>query len=189
MEIRNDFEIKNVYDLSFIKVGMKFGSDLFGFVGEILDFEAQDNSIADGNGDIIVTDVKFKLLKNKEVFNFAPHTFIDFVKDYKFIQPIQKETEIESEKKLGKEPINTKNLIDKQRLLINLNSSETPKYYNNLNGSLYKFAEDHNLNAWEFDAIKRLVRCRKKGAFKEDLEKTKVVIDLYLKEYEIIDKK
>jgi hypothetical protein len=65
----------------------------------------------------------------------------------------------------------------------------TPKHYDNLKGSLYKFAEDHNLNAWEFDAIKRLVRCRKKGAFKEDLEKTKVVIDLYLKEYEIIDKK
>jgi hypothetical protein len=60
----------------------------------------------------------------------------------------------------------------------------TPKHYNNEKGSLYKFAEDHNLNAWEFDCIKRIVRCRKKGAFKEDLEKTKVVIDLYLKEFE-----
>jgi hypothetical protein len=183
MENRNVFEIKNIYDLSFIKVGMKFGSELYGIVGEILDFEAQDNPIADGNGDIIVTDVKFKLLENEEVFNFGPHTFIAFVKDYKFIQPIQKETEIESEKKLGKEPINTKNLIDKQRLLINLSSSETPKYYDNSKGSLYKFAEDHNLNSWEFDIIKRITRCRKKGAFKEDLEKTKVVIDLYLKEY------
>ena len=27
-------------------------------------------------------------------------------------------------------------------------------------------------------------RCRKKGQFKEDLEKTKRVIDLYLKEFE-----
>lgn len=59
-----------------------------------------------------------------------------------------------------------------------------PKHYDNTNGSLYKFAEEHKLNAWEFDAIKRLVRCRKKGAFKEDLEKTKLVIDLYLKEYQ-----
>lgn len=56
-------------------------------------------------------------------------------------------------------------------------------HYNNSNGSLYKFAEDHGLNAWEFDLVKRIVRCRKKGQFIEDLEKTKRVIDLYLKEY------
>jgi hypothetical protein len=59
------------------------------------------------------------------------------------------------------------------------------EHYDNTNGSLYKFACDHNLNAFEFDCIKRLVRCRKKGQFKEDLEKTKRVIDLYLKEFEL----
>lgn len=58
------------------------------------------------------------------------------------------------------------------------------KHYNNDNGSLYLFAEQQGLNAWEFDIIKRIVRCRKKGHFIEDLEKTKRVIDLYLKEYE-----
>jgi len=58
------------------------------------------------------------------------------------------------------------------------------QHYNNTNGSLYKFAQDHELNAWEFDIIKRITRCRKKGQFKEDLEKTKRVIDLYLKEFE-----
>jgi uncharacterized protein (UPF0335 family) len=41
---------------------------------------------------------------------------------------------------------------------------------------------DHDLNAYEFDIVKRIVRCRKKGQLKEDLEKTKRVIDLYLKE-------
>lgn len=56
------------------------------------------------------------------------------------------------------------------------------KHYNNTNGSLYLFAEQHGLNAYEFDMIKRIVRCRKKGKFVEDLEKTKIVIDLYLKE-------
>lgn len=56
-------------------------------------------------------------------------------------------------------------------------------HYNNSNGSLYKFAEDYGLNSWEFDVVKRIVRCRKKGQFIEDLEKTKRVIDLYLKEY------
>lgn len=60
---------------------------------------------------------------------------------------------------------------------------DTPKHYDNTHGSLYKFAEIHGLNAWEFDIIKRIVRCRKKGNFVEDLNKTKVVIDLYLKEY------
>lgn len=60
---------------------------------------------------------------------------------------------------------------------------EAPKYYNNDNGSLYLFAEQHGLNAWEFDIVKRITRCRKKGNFKQDLEKTKLVIDLYLKEF------
>jgi hypothetical protein len=56
-------------------------------------------------------------------------------------------------------------------------------HYNNSKGSLYKFAEEQELNAYEFDIVKRIVRCRKKGQFIEDLEKTKRVIDLYLKEY------
>lgn len=69
---------------------------------------------------------------------------------------------------------------------VNMNDCEgkTDAHYDNSKGSLYLFAEDHGLNAWEFDIIKRITRCRKKGQFKEDLEKTKRVIDLYLKEYE-----
>lgn len=58
-----------------------------------------------------------------------------------------------------------------------------PKHYNNENGSLYKFAEDHGLNAWEFDVIKRIVRCRKKGNFLEDIDKTIFVLELYKKEF------
>ena len=69
---------------------------------------------------------------------------------------------------------------------VDINDCEvkTDSHYDNSKGSLYLFAEDHGLNAWEFDIIKRIARCRKKGQFKEDLEKTKRVIDLYLKEYE-----
>ena len=62
--------------------------------------------------------------------------------------------------------------------------SNTPKHYDNSNGSLYLFAEQQKLNAYEFDLIKRIVRCRKKGNFKEDLEKTKILIDLYLEEFQ-----
>jgi hypothetical protein len=58
-----------------------------------------------------------------------------------------------------------------------------PNHYNNEKGSLYKFAQDHNLNAWEFDAIKRIVRCRKKGNFLEDIDKTIFVLELYKKEF------
>lgn len=61
---------------------------------------------------------------------------------------------------------------------------ETPEYYNNEHGSLYKIAEQHNLNAYEFEILKRVFRCRKKGEFVQYLEKTKVVIDLWLKESE-----
>jgi hypothetical protein len=62
---------------------------------------------------------------------------------------------------------------------------QTPKHYDNSKGSLYKFCENQQLNSYEFDIIKRVMRCRKKGNFKEDLEKTKFLIDLYLKEHEV----
>lgn len=61
----------------------------------------------------------------------------------------------------------------------------TPKHYDNSKGSLYKFANEQGLNSWEFDILKRTIRSRKKGNFKEDLEKTIAVIQLYIKEYEI----
>ena len=48
--------------------------------------------------------------------------------------------------------------------------------------SLYKFAEEWNLNSYEFDIIKRIVRCRHKGRFSEDLQKSKDLIDIYLQE-------
>jgi hypothetical protein len=60
----------------------------------------------------------------------------------------------------------------------------TQPHYDNTNGSLYLFAEQHKLNAWEFDILKRVVRCRKKCEFETDLKKTIEVINLYLKEYE-----
>ena len=62
---------------------------------------------------------------------------------------------------------------------------ETPKHYDNSKGSLYQFCENQNLNSYEFDIIKRVMRCRKKGNFIEDLEITKFLIDLYLKEFDI----
>ena len=61
-------------------------------------------------------------------------------------------------------------------------------HYDNTNGSLYLFAKQKELNAWEFDIIKRIVRCRKKGQFESDLKKTIDVINLYLKEYDTTTK-
>ena len=60
---------------------------------------------------------------------------------------------------------------------------EESKYYDNTNGSLYKFAQDNKLNAWEFDVIKRIVRCRKKGQWLSDIDKTIKIVELYEKEY------
>ena len=48
--------------------------------------------------------------------------------------------------------------------------------------SLYKFAEEWALNSYEFDIIKRIVRCRHKGSFHQDLTKTQDLIDIYLLE-------
>ncbi len=67
-------------------------------------------------------------------------------------------------------------------LISNLIIKEEPKHYDNSKGSLYKFCDEHELNSYEFDIIKRVMRCRKKGLFLEDLEKTKFAIDLYIKE-------
>ena len=61
--------------------------------------------------------------------------------------------------------------------------NKTPNYYNNEKGSIYQFCNEQGLNSYEFDIIKRVVRCRKKGLFAEDLQKTKNLIDLYLKEF------
>ena len=72
--------------------------------------------------------------------------------------------------------------IDK--IVVNDAEVVKPSHYDNSNGSLYKFCEDKNLNSYEFDLIKRIMRCRKKGSFIEDLEKTKFLIDLYIKEYD-----
>ena len=58
-----------------------------------------------------------------------------------------------------------------------------PKHYDNSKGSIYKFCNDQGLNSWEADMIKRIVRCRRKRQFREDLIKTKFLIDLYLEEY------
>ena len=60
-------------------------------------------------------------------------------------------------------------------------SVNTQKHYKG-NESLYKFAKDWDLNAYEFDIIKRIVRCRHKGLFEQDLQKTKDLIDIYLAE-------
>lgn len=69
-------------------------------------------------------------------------------------------------------------------LFTTVTTESTQPHYDNTNGSIYKFCNDQKLNSWEFDIIKRVVRCRKKGQFKEDLQKTKDLIDLYLKEFE-----
>ena len=58
----------------------------------------------------------------------------------------------------------------------------TPKHYDNSNGSLYKVALTRNWNNYLFDIVKRLERSEKKGEFLQDLEKSKDLIDLWLKE-------
>lgn len=58
----------------------------------------------------------------------------------------------------------------------------SPSHYDNTNGSLYLIAKQRGWNAYQFDIIKRIDRALKKGQFKEDLEKTKFLIDLWLKE-------
>jgi len=62
------------------------------------------------------------------------------------------------------------------------NSTVNVKSYYKGKSSLYKFANEWGLNSYEFDLVKRIVRCRHKGVFLEDLEKSKDLIDIYIKE-------
>ena len=61
-------------------------------------------------------------------------------------------------------------------------TDEAPKHYDNSNGSLYLFADKQGLNSYEFEVVKRIVRCRKKKEFISDIKKTIFVLELYLKE-------
>ena len=58
----------------------------------------------------------------------------------------------------------------------------TPKHYDNTNGSLYKVAQERGWNSYLFDIVKRLERAEKKGEFKQDLEKSINVIKLWQNE-------
>ena len=57
----------------------------------------------------------------------------------------------------------------------------TQKHYKG-STSIYNVAEDFDLNSYEFDIIKRILRCRHKGSWLQDLQKTKDTIDIYIKE-------
>lgn len=60
--------------------------------------------------------------------------------------------------------------------------SKEDEHYDNKHGSLYKIAVERGWNAYQFDAIKRIDRALKKGQFKEDIRKTKKVLDLWEQE-------
>jgi|688.fasta_scaffold535374_1 hypothetical protein len=59
-----------------------------------------------------------------------------------------------------------------------------PKYYDNKKGSLYKVATERGWNPYLFDVVKRLERGGKKDPLRQEIEKTKLVLDLWLKEQE-----
>ena len=62
-----------------------------------------------------------------------------------------------------------------------MSNYNTQKHYRG-STTIYQVAEDFELNSYEFDIIKRILRCRHKGAWLQDLQKTKDTIDLYIKE-------
>jgi len=61
-------------------------------------------------------------------------------------------------------------------------AANLPPYYDNTNGSLYKIAEQRGWNFYQSDCVKRIDRCLKKGNFKQDIEKTIALLNLWLEE-------
>lgn len=68
-----------------------------------------------------------------------------------------------------------------QPMKTDIDSINTQTHYKG-STSIYKVAEDFDLNSYEFDIIKRILRCRHKGSWLQDLQKTKDTIDIYIKE-------
>jgi hypothetical protein len=60
----------------------------------------------------------------------------------------------------------------------------TPSYYNNTNGSLYKVATQRCWGPYLFDVVKRLERGGKKDPLRQEIEKSIVVMQLWLQELE-----
>ena len=65
---------------------------------------------------------------------------------------------------------------------LNPTEGRLPAYYDNTNGSLYKIAEQRGWNFYQADAVKRIDRALKKGNFKQDIEKTIALLNLWLEE-------
>jgi len=64
---------------------------------------------------------------------------------------------------------------------VKVTTEQHDRHYENPTGmNLYEFADNYGLNAYEFDIIKRIVRCRKKGEFHSDIEKTIRTCKMYL---------
>ena len=61
-------------------------------------------------------------------------------------------------------------------------SSKIPSHYDNSKGSLYMVANDRGWNPYVTEIVKRIERAEKKGEFISDIEKTIVVLELYLEE-------
>ena len=59
---------------------------------------------------------------------------------------------------------------------------KTPKHYDNSISTLYKISEERGWNSYLFDIVKRLERADEKLEFESDLNKSKLVIDLWLLE-------
>jgi hypothetical protein len=61
---------------------------------------------------------------------------------------------------------------------------QTPDYYNNTNCSLYKVATQRGWGPYLFDLVKRLERGGKKDPLRQEIEKSIVVLQLWLSELE-----
>jgi len=70
----------------------------------------------------------------------------------------------------------------REAIIKELKGINTPKHYDNSNGSLYKVAKERGWNPYLFDIVKRLERAEKKGEFVSDLEKSINVIKIWLDE-------
>jgi hypothetical protein len=140
-------------------IGNGFGSLTWGVKYSLISEHNDDYSVFDDWGNVVNIPKKDFADRGSELAKIRAKNYMMLKDGYKLKK--------ESESEYGYTP------------------KETDSHYDNSNGSLYLFAEQHNLNSYEFDCIKRLVRCRKKGQFKEDLEKTIRVIELYLKEHKL----
>lgn len=108
MENKKIIKVVTLESLQLLKKGMKFGDEIKGYIGEILEIQKDPANE--------ITGIKYKLLDTGDVFTFGPYTFLASVSDLHF--NLSSEKTMENKELIGKKVKGFKFETDKEDLIL-----------------------------------------------------------------------